>query len=552
MIFKSTLPSVKVADKPIHETILGKLWNYHKRLGDKPCLISAEDEDVKITYRQLIFNSYSIATFLKNNGFQKPDIASFITHNTWEIAPIFIGCSIRGIAVSGMSYVFNEFEIQTQLVDSDSKIVFCNYDSLQKILKIAKNCPKLRMIVLIDDPKKPINDLPFGVVKFTDVLAETPSMSDSNISIDAQKDILLLPYSSGTTGAPKGVMLSNQNFGTMMNSLEGHFEGVILPVLSEYFTSWELESTMLFLPFYHIYGFGLLINNILRGSTGIIMKHFDPNIFCSMIQKYKVKVLLLVPPILVFLAKHPIAQKYDLSSVRFIMTGAAPCGKDLIDEVKKKYVNVRHVYQGYGMTEVSMGSHFPFADNNANTSAAGRLAPNYEMKVVDPDSGEEQGINGKGEIWLRGPTIMLGYYKKQNQTDEMINRDGWLRTGDIGFVDKHNNLFIVDRIKELIKVKGLQVAPAELEDILLSHPKVHDCAVIGIPDNDAGELPKAFIVRTDKSLTEKNVYDYVAGKVAHYKHLKGGIEFVEEIPKSPAGKILRRILREKVSTKNKI
>ncbi|CEF60576.1 Acyl-CoA synthetase family member 2,mitochondrial [Strongyloides ratti] len=552
MIFKSTLKSVKVADEPLHEVILEKIWDYHKRFGDKPCLISAEDESIKITYKQIFLNAYSVASFLKNNGFKKPDVATFVTFNSWEILPIFLGCSLRGITLSGMSYAFNEREIETQLIDSDSKIVFCSKEVLNKVLKVAKNCPKIRMIVLLNDLKKPTEELPFGTYKFSDVLAATPDLKDSHINIDPVKDILILPYSSGTTGTPKGVMLSNKNFGTMMNAVEHHFESTILPSLSKYIQSWEDESSLLFLPFYHIYGFGLLINNLLRGSTGIIMKHFDQNIFCSMIQKYKIKVLALVPPILVFLAKHSIPQKYDLTSLRFILTGAAPCGKDLIDEVRKKYPSIQHIYQGYGMTEVGMGSHFPFVDENSNTSAAGRLAPNYEMKIVDVETGKEQNIGEKGEIWLRGPTIMLGYYKKQHETDEMIDRNGWLRTGDIGFVDKHNNLFIVDRIKELIKVKGLQVAPAELEDILLSHPKVQDCAVIGIPDNDAGELPKAFVVKKDKTLNEKDVYDYVANKVAHYKHLKGGVEFIDEIPKSPAGKILRRFLREKVSLKNKI
>uniref|UniRef100_A0A0K0ES46 4-coumarate--CoA ligase 1-like n=1 Tax=Strongyloides stercoralis TaxID=6248 RepID=A0A0K0ES46_STRER len=552
MIFKSTLKSVKVADRPLHEIILEKVWEYHKCFGDKPCIISAEDESIQITYKQLFLNSYSVASFLKKNGFKKPDVASFVTQNAWEILPLFIGCSLRGIALSGMSYAFNEYEIQNQLNDSDSKIVFCSEEALDKVMKVVKNCPKIRMIVVLNNPKKPTKTLPFGVYKFSDVLSELPNLNDSKVFVDPEKDVLILPYSSGTTGVPKGVMLSNKNFGTMMNSIQSHFESVILPSLSEYIKSWNDEASLLFLPFYHIYGFGLLIYNLLRGSVGIIMKQFDPNIFCSIIQKYKIKVLPLVPPILVFLAKHSIPQNYDLTSLRFIITGAAPCGKDLIDEVKKRHPNIKYIYQGYGMTEIGMGSHFPFIDSHSHTSSAGRLAANLEMKIIDSETGKEQSIGEKGEICLRGPTIMLGYYKKQHETDEMIDHNGWLKTGDIGFVDKYNNLFIVDRIKELIKVKGLQVAPAELEDILLSHPKVHDCAVIGIPDSDAGELPKAFVVRNDKTLNEKEIYDYVANKVAHYKHLKGGIEFIDEIPKSLAGKILRKVLRDKVQQKNKI
>ncbi|CAL2045938.1 unnamed protein product [Caenorhabditis brenneri] len=247
---------------------------------------------------------------------------------------------------------------------------------------------------------------------------------------------------------------------------------------------------------------------------------------------------------MVFMAKLPICAKYDLSSVRIIMAGAAPARKDSIEELKKKYPNLTYIQQGYGITECSMASHL------------------LDLRNAQPDL--EQPVNQRGEICVRGPTVMLGYLGRPEATASTII-DGWLHTGDIGYINEDGNLFIVDRLKELIKVKGLQVPPAELEDILLSHPKIRDCAVIGIPGAKAGELPKAFVVRADKTLSEQEVNDFIkrkyyintssnnwlhiSAKVSLYKQLEGGVEFIEEISKSAAGKILRRFLRDR-STAN--
>lgn len=240
---------------------------------------------------------------------------------------------------------------------------------------------------------------------------------------------------------------------------------------------------------------------------------------------------------MVFLAKHPICDKFDLSSVQMIMAGAAPAGKDLIEELKRKYTNLKYIQQGYGMTECSMASHLPDLRNDQPYGSVGKLASNLVMKVrisessfsmfkrkqkysiytkviqiVEPGTDREQPVNQRGEICVRGPTIMLGYLGRPEATASTVI-DGWLHTGDIGYLNEDGNLFIVDRLKELIKVKGLQVPPAELEDLLLSHPKIRDCAVIGIPDAKAGELPKAFVVRADNTLTEQEVKDFVKRKL---------------------------------------
>lgn len=207
-----------------------------------------------------------------------------------------------------------------------------------------------------------------------------------------------------------------------------------------------------------------------------------------------------------------------------------------------------HVVVGYGMTECTMASHLPDLKNNVPFGSVGKVASNLHMKIVDPSTGKEMPPGMTGEICIRGPTVMLGYLGKPDATRTTII-NGWLHTGDIGYVDEYRNLFIVDRLKELIKVKGLQVAPAELEDLLLTHPLIRDAAVIGVPDKKAGELPKAFVVRANDSLTEDEVKLWIQDKVSSYKRLTGGVEFINEIPKSAAGKILRRELRDRATSK---
>ncbi|KAH7704374.1 Protein ACS-14 [Aphelenchoides avenae] len=410
--------------------------------------------------------------------------------NCWHYAPIFVGVALRGGIVSGASYLFTDYELLQQFLDSKTEVVFCADSTLERVLKAAKNAPRIKTIIVVNDSKKEV-EYPFGVVRFLQVLGKEPRCTWPVPQVDVNRDLLLLPYSR-------------------------HFGKAILPVLDPSW-DWTKQHMLMMLPFYHIYGFGFLTYALLNGATGVIMKQFNTEVYCGSIQKYKIRLQLLVPPILVFLAKHPIVSKYDLSSLTFLLCAAAPAGPDLCEEVRKRLPHVKYIAQGYGMTEVSMGSHVPLLDK-PRYSAAGKLGPNLEMKVTDIETGKEVPRGEKGEICIRG---------------------------DVGYVDEEGFLYIVDRIKELIKVKGLQVPPAELEDLLLSHPDIRDCAVIGIPDARSGEVPKAFVVKGKDRLTEKQVIDYVKKRVAAYKQLQGGVEFINEIPKSAAGKILRRVLRDR-------
>ncbi|CAL2045733.1 unnamed protein product [Caenorhabditis brenneri] len=543
MPHESPYPSVKIPEIPYHEILLNAIDKTIADGKNKYAFISGDDPKLTLTFEQLRKDAFAVASYLHSIGFKK-DVAAVVLPNVFQYASFFIGCAMNGGAISGASALFTDYELQRQFIDSRAKVVLTNEESLPKVLIAAKQSPSIQKIIVI--LKSTGSSFPAHVISWNEVVA-TRVITVPKVQIDVHNDLLVLPYSSGTTGPPKGVMLSHYNFASMISLYITTEKSHILDVLDPNWDNYK-EKSLMFLPFYHAYGFGLLNHCLLKGMTGIVMSHFEPVNFLTAIQNYKVRILPLVPPIMVLLAKHPVCDKFDLSSAQLIISGAAPAGKDLIEELKRKYPNLKYIQQGYGMTECSMASHLPDLTNNQPFGSVGKLASNLIMKIVEPGTLKEQPVNQRGEICVRGPTVMLGYLGRPEATASTII-DGWLHTGDIGYINEDGNLFIVDRLKELIKVKGFQVPPAELEDLLLSHPKIRDCAVIGIPDAKTGELPKAFVVRVDNTLSEKEVKEFVRAKVSPYKRLEGGVEFIEEIPKSAAGKILRRFLRDRSTAK---
>jgi 4-coumarate--CoA ligase len=298
-----------------------------------------------------------------------------------------------------------------------------------------------------------------------------------------------------------------------------------------------------FLPFFHIYGMQVLMNTGLSmGATIVTMPRFDLQQALELVQQYQVTRFFAVPPVVLALAKHPIVEQYDMSSVVQIFSGAAPLGAEIAAEAAARVKC--DVVQGYGMTELSPVSHAT-PEGRFKPGSSGITVPNTEVRVVDPATGDDRGLGEEGELWVRGPQVMKGYLNNEEATRHTIDEDGWLHTGDVAVVDEDDHVSIVDRVKELIKYKGFQVPPAELEALIVSHPKVLDVAVIGIPDDEAGELPKAFVVAAPGSgITAEELQDYVAEHVSSYKRIRI-VEFVDEIPKSPSGKILRRLLRDR-------
>jgi acyl-CoA synthetase (AMP-forming)/AMP-acid ligase II len=347
-------------------------------------------------------------------------------------------------------------------------------------------------------------------------------------AIDPARDVVALPYSSGTTGLPKGVMLTHRNL--VANILQFH----------EMFDMTSDDVVIAVLPFFHIYGLQVILNGTLRtGATLVVLPRFELETFLRAVQEHRVTVAFVVPPILLALAKHPAVDGYDLSSLRQILSGAAPLGAEL---ARAAAARLRcSVVQGYGMTETSPVTHTNSGPAiETKPGSVGALVSNTEGRIVDPASGGELGAGEQGEICVRGPQIMKGYLGRPEATAAMIDAEGWLHTGDIGYADDDGDFFVVDRLKELIKYKGCPVAPAELEALLLTLPAVADVAVIPSPDDEAGEVPKAFVV-TRAQVTPEELMAFVAERVAPTKRVRR-VEMIDQIPKSPSGKILRRVL----------
>ena len=305
------------------------------------------------------------------------------------------------------------------------------------------------------------------------------------------------------------------------------------------------ETIMGVLPFFHIYGMQVIMNTTLAaGATVVTMPRFDLEQFLRLHQDHRITRSYVAPPIVVALAKHPMVDDFRLDALEQMFSGAAPLSAELAEEAAARLGC--EVVQGYGMTEMSPVSHLTPRGGYVPGSV-GVTTPNTETLIVDPATGDALGVGADGEVWVRGPQVMVGYLNNPEATASTLDADGWLHTGDIGHIDEHGHLHVVDRLKELIKYKGFQVAPAELEALLLTHPDVADAAVIGVPDEEAGELPVAFVVaKPDRNPTEAEVRAFVAGQVATYKQLQR-VTFVDAVPKSASGKILRRVLRDQAT-----
>ncbi|KAK3439790.1 hypothetical protein EUGRSUZ_B00139 [Eucalyptus grandis] len=351
-----------------------------------------------------------------------------------------------------------------------------------------------------------------------------------------QSDPAAILFSSGTTGKVKGVLLSHRNLIALLAGLyhlrEEQDESEQQPHPVSLFT----------LPLFHVFGFFMLVRAFAFGETAVLMERFDFVGMLSAIEKYRVTYMPVSPPLIVAFVKSEIAGKYDLSSLQVLGCGGAPLGKEVADRFKEKFPHVE-IIQGYGLTETCGGATRTLGpDEASHHGSVGRIAENMEAKIVDPTTGDPLPPGQRGELWLRGPTIMKGYVGDDKATAETIDSNGWLRTGDLCYIDSKGFLFIVDRLKELIKYKGYQVPPAELEHLLHSNPDIADAAVIPYPDEEAGQIPMAFVVRKPGSnITESQVMDFIAKQVAPYKKIRR-VAFISSIPKSPAGKILRREL----------
>ena len=522
MIFKSPFPDVSIPETSLTHFVLERA----AALGDKPALVEGPTGRV-ITYAELVRLIDQVAANLFKLGFKPGDVFGILSSNVPEYAIIFHAVATLGGVNSTINPLYTESEIAHQLKDAGATFLVTEPHFTDKARAAAAAAGIPNLFVFGEAP---------GFKPFATLLGGDGNRP--NITINPREDLVALPYSSGTTGLPKGVMLTHHNLISNMRQMEG----------LDYFTS---EDTLLcVLPLFHIYGLVVILNmGLYQGATIVMMPRFDLEQFLDAVSKYQVTLAHLVPPIVLALSKSPIVDQYDLSTLRAVFSGAAPLDANLTRACMQR-LNLR-IRQGYGMTETSPVTHSSPANPDAvKHGSVGVAAPNTECKIIDLETGEPLPPNKEGELCVRGPQIMKGYLNRPEATAATIDEDKWLHTGDIAYVDEDGHFYIVDRAKELIKYKGFQVPPAELEALLLTHEAVADVAVIPCPDEEAGEVPKAFVVLRGTA-TAKELMDFVEQRVAPHKRLKF-VEFIDKIPKSASGKILRRMLvqaeREKIKT----
>jgi long-chain acyl-CoA synthetase len=484
--------------------------------------------DASVTYRELEALTNRFARALAALGVRQGDRVCLLTTNCPEYVIAFYAVARIGAIASPMNPSYREREIEYQLNDTEAVAIVVHAELATLVDAVRARTPHLRHVVTIGEtgaagPR---------VRSFAALIASERPTPPARVEI-GEDDLVALPYSSGTTGLPKGVMLSHRNL--VINNIQ--FVACL--------RLGDRDRLMLFLPFYHIYGTMLMGAAVYTGATCVLMERFEPVECLRLVERHRVTLFFVVPPVLLMLSNWPELGKYDLSSLRLTMVGAAP----LAPELSRRFTELTGVpvLQGYGMTEASPLTHVnPVHDQSLNVlDSAGLLAHDTEHRVVDIETGERELPAGEvGEVCIRGPQIMQGYWKAPDATAAAL-RGGWYYSGDIGCVDERGYLYIRDRKKEMIKFKGFGIAPAEIEALLVEHPGVADAAVIGKPHPEAGEIPKAFVVRkAGHQLTAADVVAFVKGRLANYK-IPGEVEFVDAIPKTPSGKILRRVLKER-------
>ncbi len=507
MIFRSPWPDIELPSCSICDTILGTA-NQH---GDKPAVIEG-DAGRTLTYRQLSEGTDRVAAGLSRAGLQPRQPLAVVLPNCIDFVLAWFGALRAGAWVVPINPLYTPAEMQTQIRDSGARYAVTIPECAAALEAVVDH-------VFVTDGN------------WNEILQCNAPPPDVCPNPD---DLAAMPYSSGTTGKPKGVMLTHRNIIANIRQLDA--------------IDWVRQEDVVvnIFPLYHAAGLNGSLNAFLAaGATLVLMRRFDLQLYLTLIERYCATFLGGPPPLILALTKSPAWDKFRLNSLKGAGCGAAPLGAELHEAFEQRTGLL--LRQVWGMSEATAAiSVSPNDRATRKFGSCGYLLPSSEAQVVDTVSLKPLGVGETGEIWVRGPQLMHGYWKQPEATAQTLPGDSWMRTGDIGYFDSDGCVFLVDRLKELIKYKAFQVAPAELEDVIQSHPSVLDAAVIGAPDEAAGEIPMAFVVKkTGTTLDAGELMQYVAARVAPYKKIRA-VEFVTEIPKSSAGKILRRVLKDRL------
>lgn len=511
MTYHTAAADIALRDQSITERVF-------ENLSTRPDAVVLTDgiSGASMTAVDFMAQVKQLAGGLTARGFGAGKTVALMSPNIPHYCVVFHAVAWAGGTITTINPTYTASEVAHQLRDSAADILITIPMFLETAQTAAKDDAGQQVVVIGEaEGVEPLSAF-YG------------APMETQAPVDLDEHSVVLPYSSGTTGLPKGVRLSHRNLVVNVDQV----------IQAGDFRTGEVAAA--FLPFFHIYGMTVLMNVHLAGGGALVtMPRFDLELFLKISQDYKARRMWIVPPVALALAKHPLVDTFDLSSIEQVFSGAAPLGGEVSDAVAKRIGCV--CVQGFGMTELSPVSHTTPLDN-PKSGSSGTALPNTTCRIVDPTSGEDLPAGQEGELWIKGPQVMKGYLNNEKATRETLTDDGWLKTGDIAYIDEDGFMFIVDRLKELIKYKGFQVAPAELEATLVSMDGITDAAVIGLPDDEAGELPVAFVVASDPAPSEADIKTHLAKTLSTYKQVHG-VTFVDEIPKSASGKILRRVLK---------
>ncbi|KAK7067856.1 hypothetical protein SK128_024645 [Halocaridina rubra] len=523
--FHSIVRSEHEVDQPpgnLVSTVFQDAAKWGSRIALECCLSGRN-----CTYNQLLDGISKWSGFLTTLGLEKGDVIAIMMPNSPVFPIVMFGTISSGVVITPVNPRYTTEELVRQLNDSGAKLLVGD-TSVEDIIMDSLRLYKKPLQVVMNRPSR----IP-GALNLNSILSDKtiPYMDTVEVGV---KDTAMLPYSGGTTGPPKGVVISHGALAINLKMLEhDHFS------FTKNATETTRQSFVTSLPFFHAFGvLAELLVGFANGTKLLTMPFFDPKIYIDSLSKNKVEMLQLVPPLLNFLINSPIATAEKLESVKAITIGAAPVhpsAKEALNEKLNKNILFQEVY---GMTEVLASHYIP-----VNQETRSNLLPNVSVKILDTLSRELLPPTSKGEIYIKSPSTMTCYLNNEEATAETIDSEGWVRTGDVGYFDTDGYLKIVDRNKELIKVKGFQVSPSELEDLIRQHEQVLDVGVVGIPNDRFGEVPRAYVT-TKTLISENDIHSFIDNRVAPHKKLTGGVVFIDEIPKTGTGKILRRELKK--------